>query len=301
VPLPNLFVIGAPKCGTTSLHQYLNQHPKISMSEVKEPKFFLGEGLPPEHHGPGDERACAAYVYDRSAYEALFRYPDGPGTYAGESTPFYLWHPDAPGRIHQTVPDARLVAVLREPTTRAYSNWADLRAQGREKLSFDDGMAAEGDRARQGWEPFWFYRSLGLYGAQLTRLFEVFPRTSVKVVLAEDLEDAPGPIVDEILRFLALEPMAEPLVTSRLNQTMYEPVDRSSRLVDALFRRGERARPVVPPVVRKYARAIVQRRLRARANSKANAPELQRRFSGSFAADRHDLEALGIDITRWDQ
>ena len=58
--------------------------------------------------------------------------------------------PNAARRIHDAVPDARLVAVLREPTMRAYSNWADLRAQGREKLSFDDGIAAEDDRARQG-------------------------------------------------------------------------------------------------------------------------------------------------------
>ena len=56
MPLPNLFVIGAPKCGTTSLHRYLDQHPRISMSAVKEPKFFLAQGSRPHHHGPGDER-----------------------------------------------------------------------------------------------------------------------------------------------------------------------------------------------------------------------------------------------------
>ena len=120
MPVPNLFIIGAPKCGTTSLHRYLDQHPHISMSAVKEPKFFLTDGVRPQHRGPGDDRADRAYVTKRDAYEALFHYPPGPGAYAGESTPYYLWHPDAASRIHAFVPEARLVAVLREPTLRAY-------------------------------------------------------------------------------------------------------------------------------------------------------------------------------------
>src|SRR5580693_9115330 len=161
MPLPNLFVIGAPKSGTTSLHRYLDQHPSIAMSVVKEPKFFLADGTRPRHGGPGDERACRSYVVDRSEYEALFRYPEGPVSYAGESSPFYLWHPDAPARIHALVPEARLVAVLREPTMRAYSNWADLREQDREKLDFPAALAAEERRRLDDWEPFWFYRSLG--------------------------------------------------------------------------------------------------------------------------------------------
>ncbi len=57
VPLPNLFVVGAPKSGTTALHRYLDQHPQVAMSAVKEPKFFLADGRAPAHRGPGDERA----------------------------------------------------------------------------------------------------------------------------------------------------------------------------------------------------------------------------------------------------
>src|ERR1700733_1529222 len=96
MPLPNLFIIGAPKCGTTSLHRYLDQHPGISMSTVKEPKFFLTDGgARPHFRGPGDERATRKYVVDREAYESLFRYPAGSRGYAGESTPYYLWDPAA--------------------------------------------------------------------------------------------------------------------------------------------------------------------------------------------------------------
>jgi len=300
MPLPNLFVIGAPKCGTTSLHRYLDQHPRISMSAVKEPKYFLTDGTRPHHRGPDDERADRAYVVKRATYEALFEYPPGPGGYAGESTPYYLWDPDAAPRIRALVPEARLVAVLREPTLRAYSNWADLREQGRENLDFASAMAAEEERRRLGWEPFWFYRELGLYGKQLTRLLTVFPREQVSVVLADDLAEAPDPTVAEIFAFLGLGPLEHPLIEARLNQTMYTPVDRTSRLLETLFERGQRARPVVPRPVRRIAREVVRRRLRSQATSGSHGSRLRHEYVEVFTEDRRVLEGLGIDVTRWD-
>jgi hypothetical protein len=299
--LPNLFVIGAPKCGTTSMHRYLDQHPHISMSAVKEPKFFLAEGSRPHHHGPGDERACRAYVVDRDAYEALFVYPPGPGTYAGESSPYYLWDPGAAPRIRELIPEARLVAVLREPTLRAYSNWADLREQGREKLDFASAMAAEKERQQMDWEPFWFYRQLGLYGEQLVRLFAVFPREQVKVLLTEDLAEAPDRTMEEVFAFLGLEPLAGPLAQERLNQTMYRPVDLKSRMLDTLLERGQRARPLVPRPVRRLAREVVRRNLRSQATSGSHGSRLRHEFVEVFAADRRALEALDVDVARWGQ
>jgi len=298
--LPNLFVIGAPKSGTTSLHRYLDQHPRISMSAMKEPKFFLTDGSRPHHRGPQDERACRAYVVDRNAYEALFDYPPGPGSYAGESTPYYLWDPAAAPRIHALVPHARLVAVLREPTLRAYSNWADLREQGREKLDFASAMAAEEERRRLDWEPFWLYRELGLYGAQLTRLYRVFPREQVLVLLADDLAETPDLTVATVFDFLGLEPLGGPLAQVRLNQTMYTPVDRTSRFLETLFDRGQRARPVVPPRLRAVAREVVRRRLRSQATAGSHGSRLRHQYVEAFTEDRRVLEALGIDVTRWD-
>ena len=296
--LPNLFVVGAPKCGTTSLHRYLGQHPRIAMSKVKEPKFFLTDGARPRFRGPGDERAGRAYVIDRHAYEALFDQP-GPGGYAGESSPYYLWDPSAAPRIRALVPDARLVAALREPTARAYSNWSDLREQGREKLDFASALAAEAERQELGWEPFWAYRSLGLYGEQLARLFEVFPPAQVKVILAEDLAESPDRVLGDLFAFLGLDPRPGPLAEERRNQTMYGPVDRRSRVVETLFDQGQRLRPVVPPPLRKVGRALVQRRLRSQATAGGHGARLRSRFGDLFAEDRRRLEDLGIDVARW--
>jgi hypothetical protein len=301
MPLPNLFIIGAPKCGTTSLHRYLDQHPRISMSRVKEPKFFLTDGMRPHHRGPGDDRACRGYVVDRTAYEALFEYPPGPGGYSGESSPYYLWDPLAASRIHESVPDARLVAVLREPTLRAYSNWADLREQGREKLDFASALVAEEERRQLDWEPFWLYRELGLYGRQLSRLFTVFPREQVLVLLAEDLAREPDGSVSEVFAFLGLDPLGGPLRDERLNQTMYKPVDRKSRMLETLFERGQRARPLVPRSVRRVAREAVRRRLRSQATSGSHGSHLRHQYVEVFTEDRRLLESLGIDVTWWDR
>ncbi len=299
MPLPNLFVIGAPKCGTTSLHRYLGQHPRIAMSAVKEPKFFLAEGRRPHHRGPGDERACRAYVVDRSSYEGLFSYPPGPGSYAGESSPYYLWDPAAAPRIRALVPDARLVAVLREPTMRAYSNWADLREQGREKLDFASALAAEEERRRLDWEPFWLYRDLGLYGEQLARLYGVFPREQVKVVLSEELTDEPDAVVSAVFEFLGLERLPAPLDDVRLNQTMYTPVDRRSRVLETLLDKGQRARPVVPRPVRRLAREAVRRGLRSQATAGSHGSRVRHEYGDLFAADRAVLTGLGVDVARW--
>lgn len=301
--LPNLFVIGAPKCGTTSLHHYLDQHPQIAMSVVKEPKYFLADGVRPAHRGPGDERACRRYVVDRTAYEALFQYPAGPLAYAGESTPYYLWAPGAAARIRRLVPEARLVAVLREPTVRAYSNWADLREQGRETLTFADALAAEERRQAEDWEPFWCYRSLGLYGQQLSRLLSVFPSRQVKVVLSEELSESPRRVMDDVFGFLGLDPLGARLGVERRNPTMYMPVDRRGRAVEGLWRQGQRMRAVVPVPLRRMGRRLVRGRLQSLATSGARGRQLRSEYGTLFEDDRRRLDALdlGLDLGRWDR
>ena len=297
--LPNLFVIGAPKCGTTALHRYLDLHPRISMSAIKEPKFFLVEGSRPRHRGPGDERASRRYVVERAEYEALFNYPAGPGSYAGESTPYYLYDHAALARMQALVPDARLIAVLREPTVRAYSNWADLREQGREKLDFASALAAEEERRALDWEPFWLYRALGLYGEQLARVYTLYPRQQVAVVHAEALAAEPGAVLAELWAFLGVEPLDERALPARRNETMYSPVTRVGRAVDGAFVHGQHLRGVVPRPLRRLGRAVVTRTLRRQATSGKHAARLRHAYGHLFAEDRNRLEELGVDTSAW--
>ncbi len=132
--LPDFFVIGAPKAGTTALHAALDLHPQLYLSPIKEPKFFLCDGPPPREGGPGDAHSYREWVWRRDDYERLFDAAP-PGTLCGESTPLYLADFEAHRRIHEAVPQAKLIAILRDPVDRAYSNWSHLWADGLEPIS----------------------------------------------------------------------------------------------------------------------------------------------------------------------
>ena len=176
MPLPDLFVVGAPKAGTTALHAALAGHPGLHMSPVKEPKFYLcDERPPPKQGGPGDNHSLREWVWHRDRYEALFEYAR-PGALKGESTPFYLWSRAAQRRIAQEIPDARFVAIVRDPVDRAYSNWTHLWSDGLEPVGdFLEACDLEPERAAAGWAPFWRYRGLGRYGQQIEHLLTLFP------------------------------------------------------------------------------------------------------------------------------
>src|ERR1700677_516396 len=113
--LPDFLVIGAPKAGTTALHAALARHPDLYLSAVKEPKFFLSDGPPPDRGGgPGDVQTYREHVWRREDYAALFSAAPA-GALCGESTPFYLYDLAAQRRIRNVIPDARLIVILRDP------------------------------------------------------------------------------------------------------------------------------------------------------------------------------------------
>ena len=234
--LPDFFIIGAPKAGSTALHEALAQHPDLYLSTVKEPKFFLCDGPPPSPRGPGDAHSAREWVWQREDYERLFA-PAPAGTLKGESTPFYLWSFDAHRRMADLTPDARLIAVIRDPVDRAYSNWTHLWCDGLEpEGDFFDACDAEERRVASGWAPFWRYQGLGRYGEQFQHLFEFFPRQHVHVVRYRELVDEPQPTLDRICRFLGV---AEGLVSTVPSSNVSNWVEPTA--LNAVLRRGIRA------------------------------------------------------------
>jgi hypothetical protein len=204
--LPDFLLLGAPKCGTSALHAALGRHPRLFLSEPKEPKFFLTDGPPPSSGGgPGDVPTWGEHVWRRDDYEALFA-AASPDALCGESTVFYLYDRDAQARIRKLLPNARLVAVLRDPTERAHSNWAHLRGAGLEpEADFAAAMDREPERTAAGWAHFWHYAAQGRYGEQLEHLFGLFPREQVLLIRYRELRDAPAETADRVCRFLGVE------------------------------------------------------------------------------------------------
>lgn len=249
--LPDFLIIGAPKAGSTALHAALAQHPHLFLSDPKEPKYFLCDDAPPDpahQRGPGDAHSAQEWVWRRAAYERLFD-PDTQGRLRGESTPFYLWDTAAHARMRRVVPEARLIAVIRDPVDRAYSNWAHLWCDGLEDVP--DPIAAcrlESERIAAGYAPFWRYLELGRYGEQLTRLLQVYPREQVYVLRYRRLLDEPAVALDEIARFLGVSTGLVDLVP-RSNVSHWVEDTPINRVLARTVRVGAAAGAHLPPGV----------------------------------------------------
>lgn len=247
--VPDFLVIGAPKAGSTALHAALVQHPELFLSTPKEPKFFLTGERPPSrsaHRGPGDAHSAQEWIWRRDDYESLFAAAPA-GALTGESTPFYLWDRAAHRRIRNLVPDVKLIAVIRDPIERAYSNWTHLWCDGLEtEANFLSACAREPYRAISGYAPFWRYLELGRYGQQLSNLFEVFPREQVHIVRYRELVDAPAKTLDTIADFLGVTPgIVDSIPKSNLSGWADDSLP--NRVLRQVIRGGARAGSHVRP------------------------------------------------------
>ena len=144
--LPTFLVIGAAKSGTTSLHRYLGQHPDIFVSRVKEPGFFAFEGQSLDFDGPGDEWIQQTVATNIDAYAHHFEGVTSEKA-IGESSPVYLYSKEAPGRIATHLENPHLIAILRDPVDRAFSQFLFFVQCGREPLR-DFGAALDAESSR---------------------------------------------------------------------------------------------------------------------------------------------------------
>ena len=298
--LPDFFVIGAPKAGTTALHAALAQHPRLFMSPVKEPKFFLCDGPPPDHGGPGDAHSYREWIWRPDQYERLFDHAPA-GALRGESTPFYLSDHAAQRRIHAAVPDARLIAILRDPVDRAYSNWAHLWADGLETTGdFLTACAEEPRRTAAGWGPFWRYVETGRYGQQLRHLYGLFPRRQVLVIRYRSLVDEPRTTLDEVCRFLGVDDGVLSEAPAR-NVGGYVPPTRYTQVLRTAFRHGADVGSHFPPQVWRKASLPLQWLLRRTPQHRPElAPDDRANLIECFDDDITIVEEeTGWDLDAW--
>ena len=227
--MPNFLIIGAMKSGTTALYYYLEQHPEIYMSPVKEPNFFSSQ----------EQENAADAVTNIGTYQDLFR--GGSGKKAlGEASHSYLYEPRAAAEIKRYVPEAKLIAILRNPIDRAYSHFLHMVRSGTEPLDDFAQALREEEVGTHKERTFQDYIGRGLYYNQLKRYFGTFPQEQVRVYLYEDLSGAPISTVQDAFRFLKVDDSFVPDVSLRRNvsgQPKYKTLDgllrRQSRIKHA--------------------------------------------------------------------
>jgi hypothetical protein len=252
--LPDFLIAGVPKAGTTALHAALTAHPRLFLSAVKEPKFFLSDGRPPTAGGPGDVQTYQEHVWRRDDYERLFA-PAPRGTKTGEATPFYLHDLQSHARIRALIPDARLILLLRDPVDRAHSNWTHLWNAGLEpEADFLAACRAEPARIEAGWAQFWHYVGLGQYGTQVEHLYRHFPREQVLLLRYRDLKDSPAATLDRVCAFLGVETgVLGAIPKENVNRHVVED-NRVNRVLRAMLRSGGRFGHRFPVPLRLAAR-----------------------------------------------
>lgn len=291
---PNALIIGASRSGTTSCYNYLKQHPEVFMSPVKEARFFTYEGETVDFRGPADSYTINRNsVTDLDDYLALF---NGRTTepVAGEASPVYLYDPRTPGNIERHVPGCKLICILRNPVERAYSDFLNMIRHGWEPLrDFEEALRREEDRKARHFGPFYHYASKGFYGEQLERYLDRFSEKQLKILWFEDFKADPTAAMQDVYRFLEVDPEFQPEVQTVHNRS---GVPRSE-ILHTLF-----THPVSEAAFRGPLRPIRQS-LRD-ANTRHEKPPfpdpLRNELRDRYRDDVAHLESLtGRDLSHW--
>lgn len=219
--MPNFFVIGAQKAGTTSLYHYLNQHHEIYMSPAKEPLFF-SHSIDPSGNArrhrfkrplfPRNPRFANIEEYQR-LYEGV-----GGEKAIGEASTLYIYAAGTAERIKRYAPDAKIVAILRNPADRAYSAFLYALRIGVEPFSdFARALRAEQRRVDTNWHYVYRYYDRGLYYKQIKAYYDVFGPESVGIWIYEDLKKDPRNVSKSVFRFLGVDDSFVPDTSLRHN------------------------------------------------------------------------------------
>ena len=198
--LPNFFIVGAVKSGTTSLHNYLALHPQIFMSPIKEPHFFS------EVQPKKNQKKIVSTISNIKDYLKLFECASSEKM-VGESSPSYLSEIGTAEKIKKCIPHAKIIIMLRNPIERAYSHYLMDVYMGNEKLSFIDALNNDMSLPEKGWGISHMYVELGMYFKQVENYLSVFGPSNVLVIIFEDFIKNTNKTLELVRNFLELDPI----------------------------------------------------------------------------------------------
>ncbi|HWO75382.1 MAG TPA: sulfotransferase domain-containing protein [Bacillus sp. (in: firmicutes)] len=220
--VPDFLIIGAQKCGTTSLYNYLIQHPQVIPAKTKEIHFF------DIHFKNGWEWYCRQFPMALEPKENCI---------TGEASPYYLFHPHTPSRILQLMPKVKLIILLRNPVDRAYSHYHLIARMGKETLSFKEAIRHEESRIKPELKKmledenyqstdyqYYSYLARGRYVEQLKTWMNLFPKEQFLIIKSEDLYFNPANTFHRVLDFLGL-PKYDLYVYKKENYGEYPELD----------------------------------------------------------------------------
>ena len=294
---PDFFIVGAFKAGTTSLYEYLRQHPGVFMPFHKEPMYF-GADLDARYRRMTEAEYLGLFADARADQRV------------GEASPWYLYSTSAAAEIQAFSPGAQAIVMLRNPVDVMYAQHSQLLFNQREDLAdFADALAAEPDRRAGRRIPrgalrreALFYRHSVGFADQLQRYLNIFGPERVHVIVHEDLRDDPAAVVRDTFAFLGVDQdVAVNLAVQNANRR-----PRSGLLQRLIFQPPGPLRAVVPalrrlPLVHRLRDALVTANSRPEARAPMD-PDLRRRLTAELAPEVHRLGRLiGRDLSTWSE
>lgn len=300
VYVPDFFVVGAAKAGTTAVFNWLKDHKEVFLPTIKEPGYFAFAGRRAAPlNGPYDPDYYAQVAVDPSVYSQL--YTAAQDRLSGDVSPIYLIDQTVAARIAVARPDARIIMILRDPVERAFSQFLHHIRDGLEPAeSFEAALEQEAERHRNGWSWGHGYASNGHYAAQIDRYLEVFPREHLLFLEYSQLNSAPDACWEQVCAHLGI--LHTPLarndrvnVSSALaNVTARPTVTRALRHPGVVQRV---LKPLLPRGIRGHIRRIIEGRGKP-------LPVLQdstrRTLAARFDNERsHIAQQTGLCLDHW--
>jgi hypothetical protein len=311
--LPNFFLVGAAKAGTTSFYNYLDQHPAIFMSPIKEPSYFSSEVRPEnfaaalrrnlQHEldaarkylrGPMNRKRFGGPVAGWDDYRLLFRNARAQ-TAIGEASVTYLWSKTAAREIAARIPNARIIMILRNPVERAFSQYHHAVTGGWIRVSFHEQLQISLESRGESFDVMNPHLAWGLYYEQVRRYLDLFPAENVKIFLYEDYRDRPRKVLADTFRFLGVDPGDTPDLTKR----SLEPRIPRSLFAGWLLKRSGVWQPLAMAAPDFLRPALKRAMLRPR-DSIVMEPRDKETLREYYREDVGKLaNLLGQDLNRW--
>jgi hypothetical protein len=297
--LPNFLIVGATKCGTSSLHKYLAQHPEIFMSKAKEPRFISSQVTPFPLNGPKDDKVESWYVKKYDDYVQLFEGAEGFKAVGESSADTLYFHKGTIPVIREYLGDPKIVICLRNPVKRAFSAYQHLVRDLREELSFEDGLREEDNRIKNNWELIYHYTAASKYYDSVKAFMENFSR--VKIILTEDQAKRPSQVLRGICRFLDVDSHIDINTDVRYNISG-KP---KSQWLHQFFFEGNVARRLAQPIARTFFSSETRNRIAQKIYATNLTrltinPQTKAMLQELFDEDIRKLESLiNRDLSAW--
>ncbi len=253
--IPNFLIVGAAKCGTSSLANYIDQHPEVYISKPKEPRFISSQFTEFPLKGPLSDRLESWYVKTYDEYVKLFENTNEAKAVGEASVDNLFFYERAIPLIKEYLGDPKIIIMLRHPVKRAFSAYSHMIRDRRETFSFEEAIDMQEERRENNWEFLYSYIEASRYYNQVKAYKENFKK--VLIILTEDLHKTPTSTFEEIFSFLEVDPQFKVDQTIQYNKS---GVPRS-RVIHHFFRKDNKLRKAIQPLTHLLIPPNIRKRL----------------------------------------